>query len=175
MASARLAAPPPSAAPLLTGLAPVVDARTRVLVLGSFPGAASLAAQRYYAHPQNQCWRLLAEVTGRPLCTLGYEARCAALLDAGIGLWDVYAACLRDGSLDSAIRSAEVNDFARLRSIAPRLERICHNGRTSGRFAHDLAALGFETRSLPSSSPAFAGMRFEAKLAEWREALELAA
>ncbi|CAN5311511.1 DNA-deoxyinosine glycosylase [soil metagenome] len=160
-------------AQLLTGLAPVADARTRVLVLGSFPGAASLAAQRYYAHPQNQCWRLLGEVIGQPLATLEYPDRCARLLDAGIGLWDVYAACLRDGSLDSAIRSAEINDFDRLRRIAPRLERVCHNGRTSGRFARDLAALGFETHALPSSSPAYAGMRFETKLLAWREALNL--
>lgn len=32
--------------------APVVDERTRVLLLGSLPGEASLAQSRYYAHPQ---------------------------------------------------------------------------------------------------------------------------
>jgi hypoxanthine-DNA glycosylase len=144
-----------------------------VLVLGSFPGAASLAARQYYAHPQNQCWRLLGEVTGEPLHQLDYASRCSALLDHGIGLWDVYSACLRDGSLDSAIRSAEVNDFASLKLQAPELARVCHNGRTSASFVHDMRRLGFETREMPSSSPAHASMRFEAKLERWREALEI--
>ena len=70
---------------------PVVDARTRLLICGSLPGDRSLAAQRYYAHPQNQFWRLLSPVVGHDLAALDYEDRLAALLDAHIGLWDVVA------------------------------------------------------------------------------------
>jgi hypoxanthine-DNA glycosylase len=157
----------------LAGFAPVADARTRVLVMGSFPGAASLSAGEYYAHPQNLCWRLLGAVTGRELASLPYVDRCAALLETGIGLWDVYGACVREGSLDSAIRDAAANDFAGLREVAPTLMRIAHNGRASARFAPVLETLGYETCVLPSSSPAYAAMRYDAKLAAWRAALAL--
>ena len=46
-------------AAVLTGLPPLVCRHTRLLILGSFPGAASLASQQYYGHPQNQFWRIL--------------------------------------------------------------------------------------------------------------------
>jgi TDG/mug DNA glycosylase family protein len=90
----------------LTGLPPAVDRRARVLILGSFPSAASLAAGQYYAHPQNQFWRVLGAVIERPLKEMDYSARIAAVQAAGIAIWDVYASCERAGSLDSAIREA---------------------------------------------------------------------
>lgn len=155
------------------GLAPVVDARTRIVVLGSFPGEASLAAQQYYAHPKNALWRVLSDITGVLFIDLPYEQRLHALLDCGIGLWDVVADCERIGSLDSSIRNLQANDFSRLMRLAPVLQRVCHNGKLSARFAPALAALGLETRVLPSTSPAYAAMRYEAKLALWRDALTL--
>lgn len=156
---------------LLRGLPPVVDERARVLVLGSFPSAASLAAGQYYAHRQNQFWRILAAITGAPLAQLTYPARLEAVQAAGVGIWDVFGACRRQGSLDAAIRDGEANDFSRLKENAPHLGRVCFNGQTPGRFASHLAALGYETVVLPSTSPAHAGMSFEAKLAAWRAAL----
>ncbi len=107
------------AAPRLHGLPPLIDAQTRVLVLGSFPSAASLAAGQYYAHPQNLFWRLLGEILGQPLRELDYASRCAAVQAAGIGIWDIYARCRREGSLDSAIREAVPNDFAFLAKSTP--------------------------------------------------------
>jgi hypoxanthine-DNA glycosylase len=86
---------------------PVVAAGTRVLILGSLPGERSLAERRYYAHPQNQFWRLVGSVIGSELEALGYEARLEALLSARIGLWDTVASATRTGSLDAAIREAE--------------------------------------------------------------------
>ncbi len=158
--------------PTLTGLAPVIDAHTRVLVLGSFPGAASLAAGQYYAHPRNQLWPILGQLTGEALATLPYDQRLKRLLEHGIGLWDVLGACERTGSLDSAIRAPAANDFARLRELCPALITVAFNGQASGKFAPQFASQGYRTLVLPSTSPAHAALPFEAKLARWRAALD---
>jgi TDG/mug DNA glycosylase family protein len=160
---------------ILHGLAPIIDARARVLILGSFPSTASLAAQQYYAHPQNQFWRILGEVVGQPLKEMDYAARIAAVQAAGIAIWDIYASCARAGSLDTAIRDAVPNDLGALKKSAPALRRICFNGRTAARRIREVEALGFEALVLPSTSPAHAGMSFEQKLARWRAGLRIAA
>ncbi len=170
---ANSSAPRALVPPRLRGLPPVADARTRVLILGSFPGAASLAAREYYAHPQNQFWRIVGAVIGRPLVGLSYADKLEAVLAAGLGLWDVYGSCTRAGSLDSAIRDARPNDFRRLLRLAPALRRVCHNGKTSGRFAPLFADGAFEVRVLPSTSPAYASLRYEDKCARWRDGLTL--
>ncbi len=172
-----LTAPPlPDAAesaPRLQGLPPVVGAGTLLLVLGSFPGVASLRAQQYYAHPQNQFWRLLQALWPQhPLPErTHYRARCDWLLARGLGLWDVYAACERVGSLDTRIRHAEVNDFAALRACCPRLAAIAHNGGESFKHAGSTASLGVPVCKLPSTSPAHASWSFERKQLAWAQAL----
>ena len=103
---------------LLRGLPPVFDERARILILGSFPSAASLAAQQYYAHPQNLFWRIVGEVIGQPLPAMLYAERIAAVQAAGFGIWDVFASCEREGSLDSAIRASVPNDIAGLQKSA---------------------------------------------------------
>lgn len=152
----------------LAGLAPVIDARTRILVLGSFPGAASLAAQQYYAHPRNLLWPILSSLTGEPLAALPYAERLPRLLAHGFGLWDVLGACEREGSLDSAIRKPAANDFARLRELCPLLETVGFNGQTSGKFAPRFAAEGYRTVVLPSTSPAHASLSLAQKLDQWK-------
>ncbi len=102
---------------------------------------------------------------------MDYAGRQAAVKAAGIAIWDVYASCEREGSLDTAIRDGAPNDFARLNKSASALRRVCFNGGTAGRFARTLAALGFETLILPSTSPANASWSYERKLAAWRDAL----
>lgn len=156
---------------ILRGFPPIVDERARLLILGSFPSAASLAAAQYYAHRQNQFWRVLAAVLGAPLTGMDYAQRQATLRDAGIAVWDVYGRCERDGSLDSAIRNPETNDFSQLRKLAPQLRRVCFNGQTAARFVRMMSEFGYETRILPSTSPAYT-LSFDKKLAAWREALE---
>jgi hypoxanthine-DNA glycosylase len=155
---------PPST---LTGLAPVLDQSTRILILGSFPGAASLAAGQYYAHPRNLLWPILAALTGEDLAALPYAQRLPRLLAHGFGLWDVLGACEREGSLDSAIRKPAANDFARLRALCPLLETVGFNGQTSGKFAPQFAAEGYRTLVLPSTSPAYASLTFAQKLEHW--------
>jgi hypoxanthine-DNA glycosylase len=156
---------------MLRGFPPVVAESTHTLILGSFPGEASLAATQYYAHPRNQFWRLLGAVIGEPLAELDYPSRLECVLKHGIGVWDVLAACTREGSLDVAIRNATPNDFASFREYAPGLKKVCFNGKTAGRFAPVIAAAGYETLVLPSSSPANAMLSFDQKLRLWRDIL----
>ena len=153
------------------GLPPIIGAQARVLILGSFPSAASLAARQYYAHPQNQFWRILGAVLERPLQDMTYAARVVAVQAAGIAIWDIFASCERAGSLDAAIRDALPNPLADLQKSAPALRRVCFNGRMAARRIAEVEAQGYEVILLPSTSPAHAGMRFEEKLARWRGAL----
>ncbi|WP_300456001.1 DNA-deoxyinosine glycosylase [Accumulibacter sp.] len=153
----------------LLGLPPILDAGITTLILGSFPSPASLAAGHYYAHRQNQFWRLLGALLGEPLPEIEFAEKRRRLLHHRIGVWDVYRCCHRRGALDSAIESAEPNDFSRLPGEAPQLVSVCFNGQTAGKFAADFASLGYRTQVLPSSSPAYT-LAFERKLALWRAA-----
>ncbi|MDP3172342.1 MAG: DNA-deoxyinosine glycosylase [Polaromonas sp.] len=129
---------------MLTGLPPLVSPQTRLLILGSFPGVASLAAQQYYGHPQNQFWKILQAVWPSSPCPTGvnsYQNRSDWLLARKLGVWDVYASCEREGSLDSAIRQPVVNDFAGLQVLCPELEAIAHNGGESFKHAGRVGAL----------------------------------
>ncbi len=148
-------------------LPPVIDRHIETLILGSFPGQASLNAAQYYAHKHNQFWRLMSTVLDCDLTALPYRRRLGALLDHHIGLWDIIAQCERNGSLDSAIRNAQHNDFVFLKRRAPRLKKVCFNGKTAARCAPHFAERGYSTLLLPSSSPAFT-VPFETKLAVWR-------
>ncbi|SOB88283.1 G/U mismatch-specific uracil-DNA glycosylase [Sphingomonas guangdongensis] len=147
---------------------PVTDARTRVLVCGSLPGEASLRAARYYAHPQNQFWRLTGAVIDLDLASLDYAERLAALLAHGIGLWDVVASATRIGSSDAAIRAAAPNDLPAFAVTLPSLRAVGFNGGTALRLGR--AQLGKDTRyavvALPSSSPLHT-IPFSAKLPAW--------
>lgn len=156
----------------LYGLAPVIDARARTLILGSFPSAASLAAGQYYAHRQNQFWRILGSLINQPLYEMDYASRWPHVQAAGIAIWDVYATCEREGSLDSDIRLGVPNDFAQLKRLAPKLEHVCFNGQTAGKFQRQLEAMDYKVLILPSTSPAYT-LAFDKKLAAWKEALSL--
>jgi len=136
---------------------PVAGPDTRLLLLGSLPGEASLRAGRYYAHPQNQFWRLIGAVIGREdLHALDYAARLAALEAAGVGLWDVVADAVRAGSLDGAIRDHRPNDLVALIGTLPELRAIGFNGATAARIGRKMVGQcdGLTLVDLPSSSPA---------------------
>jgi hypoxanthine-DNA glycosylase len=158
----------------LVGLPPVVNGYTRLVVLGSFPGAASLAAQQYYAHPRNQFWPIASALLGIDLGALPYGERLQAMLARGLGLWDVYASCRRNGSLDTAIRDAKPNHLPELQRHAPRLAVIAHNGGESARAMPETRLLGVAVLQLPSTSPANASWLFERKLAAWQQAFAMA-
>lgn len=148
---------------------PVTREDTRLLILGSLPGAMSLAAGRYYANPRNQFWRLLGAVLDEHLEPLAYEARLDRLLARGVGLWDTVAAARRPGSLDADIRLEAASDLAGLAAGLPGLKAIAFNGGTSARIGRRQLgqATGFDLIDLPSSSPAYT-RSFDAKLVAWR-------
>lgn len=149
------------------GLPPVLAADARVLILGSFPGEASLAAQAYYAHPRNHFWPLLAEIIGEPLAAMPYAQRLDRLRAHRIGLWDTIVACTRAGSLDTAIRAATRAETSRVRAAAPLVALVCFNGKTAARAAPAWRDAGYATLALPSTSPAYT-RPFAEKLAAWR-------
>lgn len=152
---------------LKSSFAPVVDARTRLLICGSLPGERSLAQRQYYAHPQNQFWPLVSAVIDRDLTALTYPDRLAALIDARIGLWDVVATARRQGSTDAALADIAANDVAALAATLPNLRAVAFNGGTA--LKHGTRQLG-TTRlaivALPSSSPLHT-IGFTAKLPAW--------
>jgi hypoxanthine-DNA glycosylase len=156
---------------LLTGLAPVAGPRTRLLVLGSFPGAASLAAQQYYGHPRNHFWPILGALWRVDLRALPYAQRLRLMQQHGLGLWDVYARCRRRGSLDTAITDAEPNPLAELAATLPLLRAIAHNGGESAKAMRITRMLGLPVLRLPSTSPANASWSFDRKRDAWGEAL----
>ncbi len=153
----------------------IENSRARVLILGSLPGGASLAAGQYYAHPQNLFWRIMGELMGaKP--GLSYPGRTRLLKAKGIALWDVLESCVREGSLDSSIEEASiaVNDFASFYRTHPRIERVFFNGAkaeaTYRRYVVPLLGPGdpsLEYLRLPSTSPAHAALTFEKKRNAW--------
>ncbi|MFG6443172.1 DNA-deoxyinosine glycosylase [Roseateles sp. LKC17W] len=159
----------------LVGLAPVFDARARLLVLGSFPGAASLQAAQYYAHPRNAFWPVMAALTGEAgLAGRPYAERLQVLRGHRIALWDAVAACRREGSLDTAIQAAEPSDLRELLARLPALRAIACNGALAHK--QTLLALGapdLPVLRLPSTSPAHAGQSLPAKIAAWLAAVQL--
>ena len=137
------------------------------------PGEASLAVGRYYAHPQNQVWRLIGGVIGADLASLDYEARLAALLSAQIGLWDTVASARREGSLDGALREVEQAALPELVATLPALRAIGFNGATAARIGRRaLGETALTLIDLPSSSPAHAAMTFAEKAERWKSLRE---
>jgi hypoxanthine-DNA glycosylase len=152
------------------GLPPLIAPTTRLLLLGSFPGVMSLDQARYYAHPRNQFWRLVGACIDEPLPDMPYADRLATLARHDIGLWDMIAHCRRVGSLDAAVKQASLHPLAGyLKIAAPRLRKIGFNGALSWKLGQSLAEHGYAVFKLPSSSPAAASVRFDDKLAIWRE------
>ncbi|BBU21793.1 DNA-deoxyinosine glycosylase [Mycobacterium xenopi] len=156
--------------PLLEGLPPAVARGARLLILGSFPSAQSLAARQYYANPRNTFWRLTGELFEFDY-RAAYERRLAALQSHGVALWDVLHKCRRIGSSDAKIdpRSVVVNDFAELFANHPTITRVYFNGEKAATMFRRLVHVDtpVNCRRLPSTSPANT-IAFDTKLAAWQ-------
>jgi len=153
------------------GLPPLLAPAARVLILGSFPSQASLAARQYYAHPRNHFWPVLSALLNEPLVEMSYPARTARVRAHGIAIWDTIVACERKGSLDAAIRNAEGGEIARVRRVARGLRAVCFNGGTAARAEPAWRDEGFATLVLPSTSPAYT-LPLSRKVEAWRALME---
>ena len=142
----------------------------KLLIVGSMPGIASLQQQQYYAHPRNAFWPIMQHIFGWSEMT--YTERCQALVNEKIALWDVLRHCRRQGSLDSAIErdTIAINDFNALFKFAPNITTICTNGGKANQLfkRHVQLADHISIEALPSTSPAYAAMSFDNKLAHWQ-------
>jgi hypoxanthine-DNA glycosylase len=134
--------------------APVWDARSRVLVLGTFPSVKSRETAFYYGHPQNRFWRVLATLLQEEVPAT-IESKRALLLQNGVALWDVLASCDIAGSADGSIRRPIPNDIAQLLSRAP-IRHIFTNGQTAAALYRRWCEpqTGVPATALPSTSPA---------------------
>jgi TDG/mug DNA glycosylase family protein len=157
------------------GFPPVARGDARVLVLGSLPGARSIALQQYYAHPQNAFWPIMRELFG---IDGDYASRCDQLLENRVALWDVLHRSVRPGSMDADIQlgSAVANDFHGFLGDYADIRLIVFNGKKAEQLftrlvGADVVADGIVRVGLPSTSPAYASMPFSRKLAAWRTAL----
>ena len=150
---------------------PVFDARSRILILGSFPSVRSRKEGFYYAHPQNRFWPVMARLTGRPVPESIPEKK-RLLLDSGIALWDAAQSCEIKGSSDGSIRSAIPNDIGLILKSAD-IRGIYCNGQTAYRIyaAFCEPATGVKAVPLPSTSPANAAWSTDMLADAWKTAV----
>lgn len=169
----RDAAPPPS--PLLRSFAPLADARSRVLVLGTMPGPEALRKQEYYGFKGNHFWKIMTDLLA-PGRSLDYAAKLALLRRHRIAAWDVLQSCTRAGAADSTIRDTTPNDIPGLLARHSGIHTIFCNGTTSARlFARYFGdAVTVPMIPLPSTSPAHATMPYAVKRARWTIVAEYA-
>lgn len=152
--------------------APLIDEKTKILIIGTMPGIASLDAAEYYAHPRNAFWKIISETFNNGQMFQSYEKKKNCLLAHGIGLWDNLQYCERNGSLDSNIRKEVPNDFETLLAQYPKVQKLLFNGQKSFQFFkkyHSGLLEELEYYTLPSTSPANATLCFDTKLAEWQK------
>ena len=155
--------------------AQLVNKNTRILILGTMPGEASLKAQEYYAHPRNIFWRIMADVFNAGAGFADYQAKTQCLLSHNVGLWDNLQYCERQGSLDSDIRREIPNDMESLLAANPQIDMILFNGQKSYDFFkkyHQPLLKSLNCQIMPSTSPANARLSYAQKLAAWRQALQ---
>lgn len=152
---------------------PVIDRRSRVLVLGTMPGPMALAKQEYYGFPGNHFWPIVVRLFGgrEPMT---YPQKLRLLKKNRVALWDTIRSCERVGASDGRIRCIVPNDIPGLIRRHPGIRVIFLNGRLAEKLYRKYAAarVGLPVVTLPSTSPAHAAMSFPRKLKAWRAVKE---
>ena len=152
---------------LLHPFDPIIDHDSKILILGTFPSIKSFENAFYYGHPQNQFWKLLAQVLN-DRTPRSIEEKIAFLRKHKIALWDMVRTCRRRNSLDSSLKDIEVNDIEGLLQEYPNIQAIFFTGRKSeALFKRHFSHLNIPAIYLVSPSPAAVGKTFEQKLKEW--------
>lgn len=151
----------------ISSFPPIISEGSKILILGSVPGVKSLEMQQYYAHPQNQFWKIIFKLFEEDF-TADYQKRTEIIRKNNIALWDVIDSCEREGSLDTKIRNEEHNDILKILRHHPNIKAVFCNGQKS--FKNLKKILGKESEIpifvLPSTSPLHT-VSFDKKLAEW--------
>ncbi len=147
---------------------PVFDENSKVLILGSFPSVRSREEGFFYGHPQNRFWKVTSSVFGEDTPS-GTEEKKEFLLRNHIALWDVIGSCEINGSSDSSIRNATVNDVSLILNTA-KIRLVYLNGRKAyqlyQKFMFPLT--GREGICLPSTSPANAAWSTDKLTEAWK-------
>ena len=150
---------------------PLYDARSRVLILGSFPSVKSREQRFFYGHPQNRFWRVLAAVLDEAV-PQSVEEKKALLLRRRVALWDTIASCEIAGSSDASITNVVPNDLRPILAAADIRAVFCNGGASHqwyNRLLRD--TLGREAALLPSTSPANARWTLDALTEAWSRAI----
>lgn len=152
----------------INSFSPIVNEHSEILILGSVPGVKSLEMQQYYAHPQNQFWRLMFHLFDEEFST-DYNTRLELLKTNKVALWDVIESCERKGSLDTEIKYEIDNNILELIESHHNIKTIFCNGQKS--YKNLLKILGKDFKIpimvLPSTSPLHT-VKFEEKLESWK-------
>ncbi len=150
---------------------PFITKNSAILILGTFPSLKSFEQNFYYAHKQNQFWRLLAATFDKSI-PQSIEEKKALLLTHNIALWDIVKSCTRTNSSDANLKSITPNDIAKLLEEFPTIQKICFTSKTAQKiYQKYFKSLQVETYYLPSPSPAYQAMKFEQKLQKYKAIL----
>jgi TDG/mug DNA glycosylase family protein len=164
-----------STSPEIYGFKPIIPPQPQIIILGTMPSVESLSQSFYYAHPRNAFWSIISHFYGHELASQAEKVK--ACQDLGIFLWDVLASCQRQGSLDSAIKEPQANDFETLFNHFPELKVVAFNGQAAAKlfkqYVIKLQNLPSDLQfiQLPSTSPANARLKLEDKCLLWQEKL----
>jgi len=149
---------------------PIIFINSKVLILGSFPSLKSFENSFYYAHPKNQFWKIMSEITGYP--ARSRDQRIWLLKQSKFALWDVVKSCKRENSSDSNLKDIKVNDLEALLKEYPNIKRVGFTSKLAQKlYNKHFKNLEIETFYLPSPSPAYAAMKYEDKVAKYKEIL----
>ena len=146
---------------------PILNNKTEILIVGTYPGQQSREKNQYYANPRNQFWRLVGELLSVDLSELDYSGKIDTLLQHKIGLWDTLKSCDITGSSDNSICNEVYNDFSDLRNVK---KIICNGKKAQTYLKHCNVPENIEVVMVASSSSARV-MKFTEKVEEWKKSM----
>lgn len=140
--------------------------------MGSMPGSKSLELNQYYAHPQNQFWKVIAALTDQAV-PKDYKGKLSLLHSARIALWDVLSECTREASSDATIRRPSPNAIKKLLASYPKIKKVILNGKAAEKYYKQYFSeiIELEWKYAPSTSPAHASLSLEQKIAAWQNVI----